>query len=56
MPNTARAGARPIEIKALSGARALPPLVLVLFHFSEGHGYRGWWVTDLVIARGYLWV
>jgi peptidoglycan/LPS O-acetylase OafA/YrhL len=49
-------GVKPTEIKALSGARALPPLVLVLFHFSEGHGYRGWWVTDLVICRGYLWV
>lgn len=49
-------GVKPAEIKALSGARALPPLLLVMFHFSEGHGYRGWWVLDLVIARGYLWV
>lgn len=32
---------RPVEIKALSGARAFPPLVLVLFHFCEGHKYRG---------------
>lgn len=32
---------KPKEIKALSGARALPPLILVLFHFCEGHGYRG---------------
>lgn len=43
-------------ILALQGARALPPLVLVLFHFCEGHGYRGVWWFDLVIARGYLWV
>ena len=32
---------RPVEIKALAGARAFPPLILVLFHFCEGHGYRG---------------
>jgi peptidoglycan/LPS O-acetylase OafA/YrhL len=32
---------RPVEIKALSGARAFPPLLLVLYHFCEGHGYRG---------------
>jgi peptidoglycan/LPS O-acetylase OafA/YrhL len=54
MPN--KAGAKPVEIKALSGARALPPLLLVLYHFSEGHGYRGWLPLDLVITRGYLWV
>ncbi|MGH6888969.1 MAG: acyltransferase family protein [Rhizomicrobium sp.] len=43
-------------IRALQGARALPPLVLVLFHYCEGHGYRGAWWFDLVVARGYLWV
>jgi len=32
---------RPPEIKALAGARAFPPLILVLYHFCEGHGYRG---------------
>ncbi len=32
---------RPTEIKALAGARAFPPLILVLFHFCEGHKYRG---------------
>ena len=32
---------RPVEIKALAGARAFPPLILVLYHFCEGHGYRG---------------
>ena len=32
---------RPVEIKSLAGARAFPPLILVLFHFCEGHGYRG---------------
>ncbi|HKD48808.1 MAG TPA: acyltransferase, partial [Rhizomicrobium sp.] len=47
---------KPTEIAALSGARAFPPLVLVMFHFSEGHGYRNFWPLDLLAARGYLWV
>jgi peptidoglycan/LPS O-acetylase OafA/YrhL len=47
---------RPVEIKALSGARAIPPLILVLFHFCEGHGYRGLPWFDLIAAKGYLWV
>jgi peptidoglycan/LPS O-acetylase OafA/YrhL len=47
---------KPSEIKALSGARAVPPLVLVLFHFCEGHGYRGLSWFDLIAAKGYLWV
>ncbi len=48
--------ARPSEILALKGARALPPLILVLFHYCEGHGYRGAWWFDYPVARGYLWV
>ncbi|MGA7674451.1 MAG: acyltransferase [Rhizomicrobium sp.] len=48
--------ARPTEIKALAGARALPPLILVLFHFCEGHGYRGAGWFDLPVGKGYLWV
>ncbi|HEY1613872.1 MAG TPA: acyltransferase [Rhizomicrobium sp.] len=47
---------RPRQIRALLGARALPPLILVLFHYCEGHGYRGVWWFDLPVARGYLWV
>ena len=47
---------RPAKIRALSGARAFPPLLLVMFHFSEGHGYRNFWPLDLLSARGYLWV
>lgn len=47
---------KPSEIRALAGARAFPPLVLVMFHFSEGHGYRNFWPLDLLAARGYLWV
>ena len=50
------ASKKPIEIRALAGARAFPPLVLVMFHFSEGHGYRHFWPLDYVAARGYLWV
>jgi peptidoglycan/LPS O-acetylase OafA/YrhL len=47
---------RPPEIRALLGARALPPLILVLFHYCEGHGYRGARWFDLPVAKGYLWV
>ena len=47
---------RPAEIKALSGARAFPPLILVLYHFCEGHGYRGNFIFDALVAKGYLWV
>jgi len=46
----------PTEIRALAGTRALPPLVIVLFHFSEGHHYSGVRWIDLLAARGYLWV
>ena len=47
---------RPAEIKALSGARALPPLILVLYHFCEGHVYRGATWFDVPVGKGYLWV
>jgi peptidoglycan/LPS O-acetylase OafA/YrhL len=47
---------RPAEIRALSGARALPPLILVLFHYCEAHGYRGAKWFDLPVGKGYLWV
>ena len=43
-------------IRALSGARAFPPLVVVMFHFSEGHHYSGFKPLDLLATRGYLWV
>jgi peptidoglycan/LPS O-acetylase OafA/YrhL len=43
-------------IKALAGARGFPPLMVILFHFSEGHHYSGWRWLDLAAARGYLWV
>ena len=44
---------RPVEIRALSGARALPPLILVLYHFCEGHFYRG---SSLPVCEGHFWV
>src|SRR6202789_304128 len=47
---------RPVEIRALAGARAIPPLILVLVHFCEGHGYRGAEWVDLPVGEGYLWV
>jgi peptidoglycan/LPS O-acetylase OafA/YrhL len=47
---------RPKEITALAGARALPPLILVLFHFCEQSGYFGVRVLDDIIGKGYLWV
>ncbi len=47
---------RPAEIKALSGARALPPLLLVLYHYHEGHGYQHLRLFDVFVAKGYLWV
>ena len=45
-----------MEIRALAGARAFLPLLIVLFHFSEGHHYSQWRWLDLLAARGYLWV
>lgn len=57
---TGPSGRKPTEIKALSGARALPPLILVLFHYCEGHKYRGmdgamchtdWWHWYFVCSK-----
>jgi peptidoglycan/LPS O-acetylase OafA/YrhL len=48
--------AKAATIKALAGARAFPPLAVVMFHFSEGHHYSGWRPLDFLAARGYLWV
>jgi peptidoglycan/LPS O-acetylase OafA/YrhL len=44
------------KIGALAGARAFPPLMVVMFHFSEGHHYSGWLPLDMLATRGYLWV
>ena len=47
---------RPKEIGALAGARALPPLILVLFHFCEQSGYFHMRALDAPISKGFLWV
>ena len=44
------------KIAALAGARAFPPLMVVMFHFSEGHHYSRFRPLDLLATRGYLWV
>ena len=44
------------KIAALAGARAFPPLAVVMFHFSEGHHYSHIRPLDLLATRGYLWV
>lgn len=44
------------KIGALAGARAFPPLMIVMFHFSEGHHYSHIRPLDLLATRGYLWV
>src|ERR1700744_2576835 len=46
----------PEKIAALAGARAFPPLMVVMFHFSEGHHYSHLRPLDLLATRGYLWV
>lgn len=47
---------KPGTIRALAGARAFPPLMVVMFHFSEGHHYSGFRPLDFLATRGYLWV
>jgi peptidoglycan/LPS O-acetylase OafA/YrhL len=53
---TPESTAKSRTIKALAGARALPPLLIVLYHFCEGHHYSGLLWLDRFLARGYLWV
>src|ERR1051326_7207301 len=52
----ASADSKPSEIRALAGARALPPLLLVLYHYHEAHGYQQVRLFDVFVAKGYLWV
>ncbi|NWH07207.1 MAG: acyltransferase [Alphaproteobacteria bacterium] len=44
------------EIVALSGARGLPALFIVAFHFHEAFGYRGLGAFDALLNKGYLYV
>jgi peptidoglycan/LPS O-acetylase OafA/YrhL len=47
---------RPDTIAALAGARAIPPLLIVFYHYCEGHHYSGVGLLDRIATRGYLWV
>ncbi len=50
------AATRDRHIRALAGMRAFPPLMLVAYHFCEGHSYRDLVWFDYLAAKGYLWV
>lgn len=57
MTDTMESLVRPGEIKALAGARALPPLMIVLYHFCDAHKYVPMAaVFGPPITKGYLWV
>lgn len=48
---------KPREIKALAGARALPPLMIVLYHFCDAHHYVPFAaLLGPPVTKGYLWV
>ena len=45
------------QIKALAGARAIPALMIVLFHFGDAHHYVPFdAVLGPPVMKGYLWV
>jgi peptidoglycan/LPS O-acetylase OafA/YrhL len=44
------------EIRALTGARVIPVLLIVLFHYHEWYGYTGRDWYDAVVSKGYIWV
>jgi len=48
--------ARAPEIRALTGARGIPVLLIVLFHIHEWYGYSGVSWYDTVASKGYIWV
>jgi peptidoglycan/LPS O-acetylase OafA/YrhL len=48
--------ARAPEIRALTGARGIPVLLIVLFHIHEWYGYSGVAWYDTVASKGYIWV
>src|SRR5215469_6450352 len=52
LPSTSR----PTEIRALTGARFFPVLLIVVFHYHEWYGYTGRYWLDLFVVKGYLWV
>jgi peptidoglycan/LPS O-acetylase OafA/YrhL len=44
------------EIRALTGARGIPVLLIVLFHYHEWFGYPGAPWYDTIASKGYIWV
>ena len=44
------------EIRALTGARVIPVLLILLFHYHEWYGYTGTPWYDTVVSKGYIWV
>src|SRR5215467_8383795 len=47
---------RSTEIRALTGARFIPVLLIVVFHYHEWYGYAGRYWIDLFVVKGYLWI
>ena len=47
---------RPPEIRELTGARGIPVLLIVLFHYHEWFGYPGAPWYDTIASKGYIWV
>ena len=54
MPETAAPPST--AIRAFTGARAVPALAIVLFHYYEANGYRGVPWFDGLVNKGFLWV
>ncbi len=53
----AAAPAKPVEIKALSGARAIGALAIVAYHFCDAHYYVPFSVVmGPLVTKAYLWV
>jgi len=44
------------EIRALTGARGIPVLLIALFHYHEWFGYPGAGWYDTIVSKGYIWV
>ena len=44
------------QIRAFTGARALPALLIVLYHYCEANGYRSVPWFDGLVNKGFLWV
>lgn len=54
MPEQAAPSRAPI--RAFTGARAIPAVLIVLFHYCEANGYRGLPWFDGLVNKGFLWV